>query len=544
MYDQKTVLKTAYEGLEQELSRISYLLKPIKNHPLGEYAERIQSKFVESKSAVQNALREIKQALDGKGKSLEEGWCSYMKLKTELMPSLSSELLAVIGGVYLIKANLDHVGDFEGDFSQEDRKPTMSFSEIAQILVEDLAKRGGKGWAPVLIVGEERLGYSVAEIIRLRFPACDIWHLPFTAHEYGYLVAQTRPPDLLGNFRAYVRHNVDPKQHQNNTSPSDRFCFLEEIQRLWDHYYNNLRAEEREKFSQTHKLELSALAKEQETHLCRLFADAFATFFVGPAYVYALLHLRFAPDETLYKPSVGMPAFAHRFVFALETLKWMNDEPILMPDTDRPPFADEVNDTTGIPDLWRETAKSINREDYYGQIAKNYEPWLIQTKEILKTSFSASFDDTLVHWRIAKGLKDTLLKIEWKVKEWPPMWAVLNAAWLARLSQPAQWKAIQANTHRLLGTPDPTFIERKGSPTGPMSSAPKEEERWSVEQAVEIVKEALVTDPDSLYKFEAMVQSGRYRKDDAMLSSLFNINRDAYDIFVQLIQKLPSPGIL
>lgn len=533
MPDERTVLNTTYLSLTQELSRISYLLKPIKDHPLGEYAERIQSKFVDYRSAAQNALREMKQAIDGNDKSLEDGWSAYLKLKTELMPSLSSELLAIIGGVYLIKANLDHMGNFEGDSGQQDRQPTMSFSEMAQTLVEDLATRGGKGWAPVLIVGEERLGHSVAEIIRLRFPACDIWHLPFTAHEYGYLVAQIRPPDLLGQFRAHVQNNVDPRHHTENLHPPDRSCFLKAIQRLWDNYYDLKSDEERVNFSKVHEQDVIALGKQQDTHLCRLFADAFATFFIGPAYVHALLHLRFIPDKTLYEPSAAMPPFADRFVFALETLKWMINGPFLDPK-DKPQFEDEIYEPTGIPYLWRLTVTSAQREDCYKQIAEDYEPWLSQIRQILQTSFSASFDDTLAHWRLAKVLKNGLATTDkLQVDEWPPMGAIMNAAWSSLWDQPTQWPTIQYNALRLLKKSDPSLLRGMA---GRPSAEKKEEVGLTVEQAVKIVQNALATDPGNNLKFIEMGKSG-HKLDDDILRSLTNRDLEAYKAYVWLCMR-------
>ncbi len=538
MPDEKTVFNASYESINQEIDRILYLLKPTKDNPLGEIVERIHSKFRETQSQVQNARRELRQAKDGQ-KSLEDGWKSYTRLKTELLPILSSELLAVLGGVYLTKAKLDHMGDFDGKSGSGSSDMPLSFSKMAETLVDDLARRGGGGWAPVLIVGEERLGHSVAEIIRLRFPACDIWHLPFAAHEYGYLVAQLQAPGMLENFRAHVRINVDPRQHKNNAPPEDESCYLEEVRRLWKIYYNAETGQERDNFSKNHEQELITLGRRQEALLCRLFADAFATSFVGPAYVYALLHLSFIPDATLYQPSATMPAFAHRFFIAMETLKWMNEELSQNPN-DNLLFADEVDPTTGIPDLWRKTVNATRSDDRYREIAKACDVWLTQIKEILIASFIASLDETRDNWLKAKDLKERLKNVELKVEvkdedDWPSTWEVLNAAWSARWDNPAEWKLIQSNALRVLKK-DRSAIEGASNMKG---NAPEKPKVLSDEQIqrVKVVRSALASEPDCRKKFVAMSESGAFKKDDDILKFLDVNNSEAYDAYVELYIK-------
>jgi hypothetical protein len=528
MPDEKTVLNVAYQSLNQELNRISYLLRPPEDHPFRKYADRIRSKFGASTSQVQNALGKIKQAIDGET-SLEEGWKSYVRIKTELMPNLSNELLASIGGFFLIHAKLDHVGNYDGASDDTSSGAPLSFVNMAEMLVEELADRGGPGLAPVLIVGEERLGHSVAEIIRLRFPACDIWHLPFTAHEYGYLVAQLRPPEELVNFRARVRNNVDPRQHRNNSPPDDQSCYLEPIRRLWKMYYDATTDRERDNFFRLHDQELITLARQQETLLCRLFADAFATFFVGPAYVNALLHLRFVPDQTLYRPSVTMPPFAHRFFFALETLKWMSEE--LSPDENKPPlFVDELEPSTGIPDLWRKTTNDPESEDRYKEMADAYDLWLRQIKWILNDSFSVSFNEIRAIWEEAQELKDVLLSAKAQVPDWPSICAILNAAWLARWDNLHVWRKIQHNALSLLKK-DPATLNKSSSIQAPKPTG----KAMSFDEAdLKIVTEALFSTPELLEKFEMMVKSRILTLEEEILTTLGRKNRDAYNAYLRL----------
>jgi hypothetical protein len=469
------VLRTAYIEIQREFQRIRGLLK-LDGHPLGEeYGKPISANFQNFETTAEHLLDDMKQAITSE--EVATAWQKYVRLKTEVIPLLSSELLAIIGGAFLQVMSLDDIRVGRADspegvsesakgFSQRLvsraglTTSTQSFSLIAKRLATDLGERSNKMWTSVLIVGEERIGYVKAEIIRLRFPACDLWKLPFTAHEYGYLVAENHPPEGLVRLKervsgwadpraerreALARQDLAPYDEENPDNPPDPQCFLR-LRGLWREY--------EEKKDPVNEQELERELREGRTRLqsdlCRLFADAFATLLVGPAYVYALLCLRFVPDETLYEPSNDplprMPPFAHRFVFALETLRWIDRHPELYRDVKydlekrRSPFIAEVERSAGIlPVLWRETLASANCEDRYDAIAKAYQPWLRDVHGALYAEFCGQLagKGTLKHWLSALDLETSLTEFELRVSPpRPSMWAVLNAAWSARIQLP------------------------------------------------------------------------------------------------------------
>ena len=70
--DDKTVLRAAHEALTQEINRIKFLITPTADHPLGDYAHRIQTSFG-SLSEARNTLDQIKEAVAGR-RSSQEGW--------------------------------------------------------------------------------------------------------------------------------------------------------------------------------------------------------------------------------------------------------------------------------------------------------------------------------------------------------------------------------------------------------------------------------------------------------------------------------------
>lgn len=552
--DEKAVLRATYQALKQEIGRIEFLTTPKPDHPLGNSVHRIANYFGLIGEA-QIVLDEIKEAVAGK-RSLQEGWRAAVQLKSDLLLNLSNELLAVVGGIHIVEKGLDRISDPCSPSGQS----TLKFSGLAQNLVDDLNNRCGRGWAPILIVGEERLGNRVASIIRLRFPACDLGHLAFTADEYGYLVAQLAAPSWIEDLKSDVRRSTDPKNHLQGCPPADHSCFSLPVQRLWAEY------REREDKLATipaspflaRGRDVEELKTQEVTYACRLFADAFATLFAGPAYVRALLHLCFLPGTT-FSEAAEKPAFAHRFVFALETLRWMNRG---LPDCESQsgagfddaegPFADEVDNTVGIPALWRATLKSAGitqseaDDGGYSRIAAEYEPWLTRIKQGLRKSFSRAFNDetlgTKAQWEIARGLKEQISKTEFTVPRWPPIWAVLNAAWLARSESPDQWATIEHNAFRLLGEPDESLLESSAPTSG--SREPKESR--AVREAMNTVSESLGGNEDLQYKFVTSKDPrGAFTKDPAIWQFLYKLfveegNQKPLTAYKSLLEKQVS----
>jgi hypothetical protein len=437
------------------------------------------------------------------------------------MPTLASELLAVIGGTYLMREKLDEMSQppaaLQGGGTRE--QSPMSFAKIATRLAIDLSTRARRPWGQVLIVGEERLGddrlgYLESEIIRLRFPACDLWNLPFTAHEYGFLVANFWPPKSFTDLKDRVTKLVDPDQHPGGEAPDESECFLPEVRRFWER-----RDEQR----------LSSLTKRQEFVLCRLFADAFATHFVGPAYVHALLHLRFIPNRTLYESSGTTPAFADRFVFALETLKWMDKqrglyERFQQDQNEGAPFSREVAEGSGIlPLRWSLAVTSAGlKNDHYKQIASRYKSWLEQVWAALSEEWRGPLAGvtTYKHWQEARKLEDKLTKIGLKVPRRPADWAVLNAAWSARLQREGDVQVIEANALALLDLDNDDMIDREETParptvppwvaTGPTDEARLENDDQTVQKFLQVQPDLLLTylsnrGPDGSSKIDVSV---------------------------------------
>lgn len=283
------VLRVAYEAAKRELERMSTWWEDGNANFPGKRAvisESLRGVY----EPAQEKLAEIRMAIDER--EFETGWHDYAELRTILMPRLSHELLAVIGGLWLEEETQDRLPDSD-----------LSYSRVATRLVGQLADSLRKDRPRILIVGEERREPFRAEPIRLRFPACDVWNLPFAAREYGYFIAQHQPVSKFQRLLDSVSDDVSGAKREEG----HRRCYLERVRDLLQRENTERQREELEEL--------------ERAHLCQLFAESFAAYFIGPAYVRALLFLGLCHEETLRVNRDTTPPFVHRFVFALETLK-------------------------------------------------------------------------------------------------------------------------------------------------------------------------------------------------------------------------------
>jgi len=421
-------------AVRRELSQIRSWIQPREKHPFGEpeIVEQFGGQLRGLINSMDDELGEIESDLtNGRGSS---AWERYARLQREDLPQLANELLAVIGGRYLSTRDLDdmHPLDEHDDRTSDTR--TISFSNVARDLLNDLYKRTNAAVGSLLIVGEERQVPIGTGIVRLRFPACDVWNLPFTAHEYGYLVARSDDASpAFKQFRQQVEHYVDPRLHEAGDAeyPGDH-PYRVDVKEFWR---SVKLPEDRDEVPAS----LREMRARQTAHLCRLFADAFATYFVGPAYVQALLHLRFRPDKLLTEPGPMLPAFVERFVMALETLRRMNDDEARYRSLKFPhkPFDLVLDPSTGLTSIWTQFLESAGvRDDPYDTTAKRLKPWIDRIwRAVTDSAWRDGRNQATVYpcWQQTLKLVDVLKSNRLPHPVRPQPWAVVNAAWKARI---------------------------------------------------------------------------------------------------------------
>jgi hypothetical protein len=597
-----TLLRTAYEAMKREYDRIAELMpleKEIQENvealqklpkPLRSEVSLIRRVFNDTRVRASNLLSRIDSA--EKQQELKEGWELYAELKSQVMPVLSNELLAVIGGIYLKDVHLDYLHYLrKADDDQSVRQ--RGFTEQAEQLIKNLADRSGMGWQSALIVGEERFSYSKANIIRLRFPACDLWNLPFTAHEYGYIVAYKDEPDWLDfpKLRKEVWDSFD-LANSNWERPQYQKCYLKDVDQLWNEFSKLSKNRRKETYEQR-KAEIDALREKQVAYVCRLFADAFATFFVGPAYVYALIYLRFVPDDSLYRPSPEMPPFIVRFVTALETLRWMDREPALAryfpegpnvtPFNKQGKGSEDLTEPDSLFALWHRTIKGIaypkelsssptahdaepvdeKISQQYEDMKESYAYWLCKIRRALINDFIQAVDvkpyvGTFHIWQEAMKLAEKELSELPQVQSPDNPWGVLSAAWLARHRNPdpKKVKSFEDNALQLfvrLASDQKKVNEddlQKSEAVAPRGATPTySEDRLqqtpleAIQSDITLVRATLAGGQVDLVDiFISMVSKNRFEQNSSIQIYLNSTNQDALLAFIRLVKYTQGGG--
>jgi hypothetical protein len=523
--DEVSVLETSLAAVKAEYDRVKFWLEQSEDsHPFEGEAKVIATRLSRLADTVAIHINDIESNLEAG--DLATGWHTYAELRADHMPRLANELLAVIGGVYLKESGHDSLA--------ERAAPGLSFSEVARGLLDDLSRRTEKLPGLTLIVGEERQAPVGANIIRLRYPGCELWNLPFTAHEFGYLIGQGQAPPPFDEMKRRVRQHVDPREHPDGGRPDDARCYLPAVQDLWNRHYEVDREDKAPAPSEHEQRRLRSLTELQVAHLCRLFADAFATFFVGPAYVRALLYLHLRPDESLHEDSATMPAFTRRFVFAHETLLWMNKHRelagLVVPEV-LEPFAREVDPVSGLQHEWAMTLAGARQEDRYKQTLDDCKRWLDEIQRTLYEVWRGPSAGPLVfkHWKEARELENNLPKSTETPHPRPHSWAVINAAWSARVRQGENYlPMIKAAAIRLL---DPKEPETLPTAPGAVGAAQTEQARA---RDIELVNRALRnTDLDLLATFvDDTATSTRQPRSDIIRA--LKPDRNAADAYMRL----------
>ena len=153
-------------------------------------------------------------------------------------------------------------------------------AQLADHLIGELSdKLQAIAWKRFTFEAEGEAFAENTHIIRLRFPTRDIWNLPVAAHEFGhFLASQIRVPNDASRF-------VNVLGSADGVRPDKRWYFLNEY-----------------------------------------FADAVATYALGPAYPYSCLLLRFNPVRAWSDTDGKHPPDGHRAELILQILNRMDIE--------------------------------------------------------------------------------------------------------------------------------------------------------------------------------------------------------------------------
>jgi hypothetical protein len=453
-----TVLFTdAFTALRVEAARLEELVRnPEPENPLATHATDIQSRFNPYLGELNDRIADIERALqDGQ---LRDAWRIYADVRGSHLPALANDLLAAIGGLYLREQRLDDAR-LRPQEESGDATP-LSYAALAERIVrDDLMVRTGEDAAPVLIVGEERPDVTGA-VIRLRFPAWDIWNLPLIAHDYGYILARRRDriPKLkpFQIFASEIRDRIDPRKYESLGAIEGPGYFSADVSHFWKRYYDQSATPEQRGLTIRDQERLGILQDQQERLACRLFADTFATMFAGPAYLYSLLHLRFWPNTS----TVGeMLPFPDRFVFALQILMRMNN----LSGRYRKTFDQALSQ---LREVWTAACNDAAFEFDADALELRYRDWadkLYGSFDKYGPAVQQTCEFFIEAQTLAKVLSELDTNETSRPAVRPKVWTVLNAAWLARpqSSNEAQLQRITRNALSLLDQADTKLLQVK-----------------------------------------------------------------------------------
>lgn len=223
--------------------------------------EAVRSRFEKLINKQQMELDRLRGEVENE-LMLESCWSAFRDNRQECVP-IFRESLAFLEGALIRSAGMDN-----------------GICQMADFLLDDLSHRTGISWERFTILAEEEFFAQMAEIIRLRFPEFSIWNLPVAGHEFGHLVGQ--------------------ELREQKRDGTYRYPFQEILQRE------------------------GQIEPRNVPFLHEHFADAFATYALGPAFACVCILLRFDPGVA-YRDGEEHPGYAKRAYFILKGLEKMDE---------------------------------------------------------------------------------------------------------------------------------------------------------------------------------------------------------------------------
>ena len=259
------------------------------------YLDRLEAFFrselisVEDRKAVSGRfyrlLSQQEYQLESGEKSANPLEAATRQLLGRNLQELVDEIMDFLGGVFIRQEGLDG-----------------GACAAADGLLSLYSANSGIPWLARAVPGENPLFSQAVDLVHLHFPDWEVWNLPLLAHEFGHITV--------------------------SNTPGFRELFASELSTLSDGHPQAAAwtAEQRQAY-------LAARA----AHLHEFFADAYAVFTQGPAFVFAALYLNFNPAQA-YASRTGHPSHAERAALIFSVLEAM-DEQAKASEYDTGPYA-------------------------------------------------------------------------------------------------------------------------------------------------------------------------------------------------------------
>jgi hypothetical protein len=342
------------------------------------------------------ALRGRLKDAQGKDEAAREtdvadAWADYGKLHQQSQ-DLFGEFLEFIGGLAFRSRKLDE-----------------RICNVADELIQSCSKDAiGDPWQSVTVPARrEAVKKTLAAIIRLRFPERTIWTLPFAAREFG-LVLMDEDKDLRR--------------------------FIDEYAGTW----RDLRV----RFGSGRGRVMNKV--HATAYVDELLADGFATYYMGPAYAAAAVHLRFDPTTALREDDEH-PSDLRRAHVILSMLGQMNKAAAMSPYGD---VLDRLRSDWAVVcmrsgDLRLESSEEERLDELVDGAYRAFRVNFRSAAEYPATGFSGwlTASNWQGQWHQKVEVRETL-SVPGDISKTSKLRDALNAAWLFRILHPAEVREI------------------------------------------------------------------------------------------------------
>ncbi len=351
--------------------------------------------------------------------------CQLFMQGENLRPSIWGKVNELIDSARpLQREALEFLGGWLVRQQELDREPEsltnlphagISICDLADTMLGDYAQRTGVNWAARTVLGIDPFLEIRTDIIRVRFPDWSLWNLPLMAHEFGHLVARSTPA-----FRDYQSEQAE-QAFESYPRPD-----LEDSTRY---------------------------IQARRSHLDEFFADVFATYTLGPAFVCDVIFLQFKPVEA-YVWRGGHPSYQERVQVILQTLRYMNEKSRIrgcytwLLDQVEQGWDAAVSECQVTP---------VDKTVYDFQLAQSLR-WGRKLCRLVDTFYHLGAYYTPERWFCAQKIAERLLKlpvpalqemIDIAEREEMALDDILNALWYARVRNPEPPIDLTAVAHKL-----------------------------------------------------------------------------------------------
>jgi hypothetical protein len=241
------------------------------------------------------------------------------------------------------------------------------------------------GDPPVIAPDVDDSFNDFVQIIRLRYPPAGIWDVPVVAHELGHFAAYR-----LTSWNDGLQRSQTVREFISDYL-ADNHIEKENDQKRWRYWLNEF------------------------------FADAFATYCVGPCYAASCLLLRFNVAQACSNDNETHPSTAARAAAILEILREMNRSHAAPFQT--PPYTTVVE---RLNSRWSELLVSAGEDCEIEWVPA-------MAHRLYHVVYTVALNARYDHWRYAEATLQSVLTDPTKTPEHHfSACDLLNAAWLAR----------------------------------------------------------------------------------------------------------------